>query len=135
MDPKIAAGFAKAGVAHADRHLFLCIGPDCCEPADGERVWEYVKRRVREAGLRAMRTKAGCFRICSGGPWLVVYPDGVWYGQLDEQRFERILLEHLIGGTPVAEWVIARNAMRELRCASSADLSAQSLDPPCEFGP
>ena len=112
MDTNIAAGLAKAGVASAERHLFICIGPDCCGSAAGERVWEFVKRRVRESGLRAMRTKAGCFRICSGGPWLVVYPEGVWYGAVDEARFERILGEHLLGGAPVAEWVVERNSLR-----------------------
>ena len=111
MDSNIAAGFEKAGVASAERHLFICIGPDCCDPAEGERVWEFVKRRVRESGLRAMRTKAGCFRICSGGPWLLVYPDGVWYGAIDEARFERILNEHLLGGAPVREWIVVRNAL------------------------
>jgi (2Fe-2S) ferredoxin len=99
----------KAGLAQAERHLFLCLGPDCCAPADGERVWEYVKLRVRETGLRAMRTKAACFRICAGGPWLVVYPEGTWYGAMTTERFERILREHLLGGEPVREWVVARN--------------------------
>ena len=111
MDSNLAAGFAKAGVASAEKHLFICIGPDCCDAADGERVWEFIKRRVRETGLRAMRTKAGCFRICSGGPWLLVYPDGVWYGAIDEARFERILGEHLLGGIPVREWIVLRNAL------------------------
>ena len=111
MDSEIAAGLAKAGVASAEKHLFLCIGPDCCEAGEGERVWEFIKRRVRESGLHAMRTKAGCFRICSGGPWLLVYPDGVWYGAIDEARFERILGEHLLGGVPVREWIVARNAL------------------------
>ena len=111
MDSEIAAGLAKAGVASTEKHLFLCLGPDCCESANGERVWEFVKRRVRESGLRVMRTKAGCFRVCSGGPWLVVYPEGVWYGAMDEVRFERILSEHLLGGVPVREWVVVRNSL------------------------
>jgi len=114
MDSDIAAGFKKAGVASARRHLFLCLGPDCCDSRDGERVWEFIKQRVRETGLRAMRTKAACLRICNGGPWLVVYPDGIWYGQMDEARFERILQEHLLAGEPVSEWIVARNA---LNCA------------------
>ena len=111
MDSEIAAGLTKAGVHSAEKHLFICIGPDCCATTDGERVWEFVKRRVRESGLRAMRSKAACFRICSGGPWMVVYPDGVWYGAMDEARFERILNEHLLGGSPVREWIVAQNAL------------------------
>jgi len=108
---QIAAGLAKAGVAGAERHLFLCLGPDCCNPADGERTWETIKQRLKETGIKAMRTKAACFRICSGGPWLVVYPDGIWYGEVTPERFERILQEHLIQGQPVQEWMTARNAL------------------------
>ena len=107
----LAEGLAKAGVATAERHLFLCLGPDCCAAEEGEKLWELVKQRVRETGLRAMRTKAGCLRICTGGPWLVVYPEGVWYGAVTSERFERILSEHLLGGTAVAEWIVARNAL------------------------
>jgi len=109
MNEAIQAGLEKAGVARAERHLFLCIGPDCCASSEGERIWEFVKQRVRETGLRAMRTKAACFRICAGGPWLVIYPDGTWYGAITPERFERILHEHLLGGRPVEEWLVARN--------------------------
>lgn len=109
MSSNLDAGLLKAGIAAADRHLFVCIGPDCCASSDGEALWEVIKTRVRETGLRAMRTKAACFRICTGGPWLVVYPDGTWYGGVTPARFERILQEHLLGGRPVDEWIVARN--------------------------
>lgn len=116
MPDPLAAGLQKAAIATAERHLFLCMGPDCCDLAHAEALWEVVKKRVRETGLRAMRTKAACFRICARGPWLLVYPEGIWYGDMDATRFERILQEHLLGGTPVQEWVVARNS---LGCAAS----------------
>jgi (2Fe-2S) ferredoxin len=112
IDPKaLEAGLKKACVAGAERHVFLCMGPDCCSRTDAEVVWEYMKRRVKESGIPAMRTKAECFRICVGGPWIVVYPEGLWYGEITTERFERILQEHLIGGRPITEWVVARNAL------------------------
>ncbi len=110
---EIEKGLEKAGVRRAQRHLFLCLGPDCCSPSEGEETWTYMKRRVKDHGLRVMRTKTQCFRICTGGPWLVVYPDGIWYGAVTPERFERILQEHLVGGVPIEEWIVVRNPLEK----------------------
>lgn len=112
-------GLKKADLARAQRHIFICVGGECCpDPKERDALWDYIKRRVRETGVPAMRTKADCFRVCVGGPWLVVYPEGMWYGGVTPERFERILQEHLLGGRPVEEWVAAKN---DLGCSSKAD--------------
>ncbi len=100
----LAEGFSAAKVHQAQRHLFLCLGPDCAPMEQGQVVWDYLKRRCGELRLPVMRTKAGCLRVCFGGPWLLVYPEGMWYGSLTVERCERILQEHILGNQPVAEW-------------------------------
>jgi (2Fe-2S) ferredoxin len=115
MDDKLRSGLNKAGIAQAERHVFICLGPECCSRREGEMLWDFVKKRVKETGVRAMRTKADCFRICTGGPWMVVYPDGVWYGRVTPARFERILQQHLMRGEVVTEWVSAQNRGCSLR--------------------
>ncbi len=91
----------------ATRHLFLCVGPDCCDPAAHAGLWDALKAETKKLGVPVMRTKAACLRICKEGPWLVVYPDGIWYGRLTPERLSHILREHIEHGRPVREWIAA----------------------------
>ncbi len=119
MSHSVSEGLAKAGVADAEKHLFVCIGPDCCSSRDGEALWQHIKACLKHCSVKMMRTKAACFRICSGGPWIVIYPEGIWYGKVTATRFDRIFEEHILGGNPVNEWASARNSLgKELDATS-----------------
>jgi (2Fe-2S) ferredoxin len=107
------------GVGRLRRHLFICLGPDCCSSDTGNATWDYVKRRLKELKLAGgkdstcFRSKAACLRICIDGPIAVVYPEGAWYRNVTVENAERIIQEHLIGGRVVEELCFARNSLGE----------------------
>jgi (2Fe-2S) ferredoxin len=94
-------------ISRATRHIFLCAGPDCCDSAAGERLWDLLKAETRKLSVPVLRTKAACLRICRAGPWLVVYPDGIWYDRIDALKLCHILKEHIEQGRPVRDWIAA----------------------------
>ena len=107
----IDAAFAKMNLAGAARHVFLCVGPDCCRSEAGLATWEVLKLRLKELNVPVLRSKAACLRICAGGPWMVIYPEGIWYGAVTPERCERIVREHLLGASPILDWIVREHPL------------------------
>jgi (2Fe-2S) ferredoxin len=114
----LAAMAEKLKIGQYHRHVFLCIGDECCSAEAGEQAWTALKDELKRKNLSlatgptaCYRTKVQCLRVCQGGPIAVVYPDGTYYAGLTADRIPRFVEEHLEQGRPVEEWVFARNPL------------------------
>ncbi len=110
---KLSQKAAALGIGRLRRHIFLCADqtePKRCSREEGLRVWEFLKARLRSEP-QIFRTKANCLRLREQGPVAVVYPDGAWYRGATAEALARIVKQHLIGGRPLEERIIARDAL------------------------
>lgn len=95
------------------RHVFICSGPFCDPEGKGNRLYAQLAHKLAELGeydnpLRVKRGTSPCLGVCHSGPIVVVYPDGIWYCQVNEALLDRIIEEHLRNGQPVEEAVYHR---------------------------
>lgn len=90
------------------KHVFICtndkIAPKkCCGSEKGMELVDAFKASLTEKGLQTeiRAQKAGCLDTCAFGPSMIVYPEGIHYGQVTLADVEEIVMEHLIGNKPV----------------------------------
>ncbi len=108
-----------------ERHVFVCCNtrvegaprPSCNRDGSGTLHAE-LKRRVLAAGLggRVRINKSGCLDQCEHGPTVVVYPEAVWYGNVQPGDAAEIVDEHLIAGRPVERLRIADECLNTPSC-------------------
>jgi (2Fe-2S) ferredoxin len=60
---------------------------------------------------------AGCLDQCEHGPNLVIYPEGVWYGNVQPEDVAEIIESHVLGGKPVQRLRMAPECINTKRCA------------------
>lgn len=85
------------------RHLLICTGPRCGGERNSARIRQEFRREfVRQSVPASVKeTQCICFGICSYGPNVIVYPDGVVYSGVKPRDVGAIVREHLLGGRVV----------------------------------
>ncbi len=91
------------------RHVFVCLHErpagdprGSCLEKGSEKLLKQLKGACKDAGLEDLRVnKSGCLDNCEQGISIVVYPEAVWYGHVQQGDVGELVSEHLQNGRPV----------------------------------
>jgi (2Fe-2S) ferredoxin len=95
------------------KHILVCgsfrrgTQQGICHKKESTRLLQYFEQEISDRGMdEVMVSSTGCLQACDEGPVVVVYPQNVWYGKVDEQVAEAIL-DALEGNSVAEAFVIA----------------------------
>lgn len=78
-----------------------------CQKKGGPGLLPLLEEGLQDRGLEnVLITSTGCLNACDGGTVMAVFPEGYWYGSVDEDRLEEIL-DSLQAGEPVEDYLLA----------------------------
>lgn len=98
-------------MARPEKHVFICgqnrpqghPRGSCAASGSAEVINEFMAQmQNRNLFDKIALTNTGCMGPCSLGPSVLVYPEGVMYGQVTAKDVTTIIDQHLLGGEPVS---------------------------------
>jgi len=92
------------------KHIFVCINEreegakrQSCGKAIGEEIAAKFKALIKEHKLKATvrAQRSSCLDVCEDGPTMVVYPEGIFYKNIQLTDVTEIFESHIINNQPV----------------------------------
>ena len=94
-------------------HIFVCGSfrptgaQGVCHKKQSSALLQYFEQEASDRGLDGvMVSSTGCMKVCEQGPVVIIYPQNVWYKQVNEQAADDIL-DAIENDTVAQEHVLA----------------------------
>jgi len=97
-------------------YMFKCekssppgIPQPCCVTKDSKNLFNYLANVLMENKVMGpvQAIKTSCLGRCQQGPVMLVEPGHYMYVHLSKEKIDKIVKEHIIGGNPIKEYLIA----------------------------
>lgn len=80
-------------------HIFICSSSrvngepkGVCNRKDASQLIQYLQTELDDRGMTdVMVSNTGCLKLCEHGPVMIIYPEGYWYGPINEGAIDQIL--------------------------------------------
>lgn len=88
------------------KHVLICGNVDCADRGS-IRLLSTLRAELKRRGLRKEIevTRTACMGRCGEGPTVAVYPDGIWYREVQAADVPELIEEHLLSDRIVARLV------------------------------
>lgn len=88
------------------KHVLLCNGSSCLRKG-GEEITGVIRNEITARGMDSVihTTRTRCNGRCKDAPVVIVYPEGTWYGNLDEDSARLLVESNLEKGEKVEELI------------------------------
>src|SRR6056297_1305622 len=103
-------------------HILICTGTGC-KSSGAEDVKLSLQDELAKHDLldEIKVVETGCHGFCEKGPIMVIYPEGVFYCELNPEDMEEVVEEHLLKGRTV-ERLLFKEPMTEESIPSYQDI-------------
>lgn len=81
--------------------------PSCVNPQTQD-LFQHLAQTLMQKGIIAtvQPVRTACLNRCNAGPVMLVEPGHYMYVGMTKDKITRVIEEHIIGGTPVEEYII-----------------------------
>ena len=103
-----AAIHAEAEGAQVHKNYILVCGGTGCTSNHSLDVVKAFETHLKEHGLQddVKIIQTGCLGLCAKGPVVVVHPGSVYYEEVDPEKVEAIVNEHIVCGVPTDKYML-----------------------------
>ena len=109
----VAEESAKLAANTQYRKQVLVCGGTGCTSSGSKKVLKALEEALEENGIKdVLVVRTGCFGLCSLGPIMIVYPEGVFYSQATPEGVKRIVKEHLVEGGSVVKELLYKETVK-----------------------
>lgn len=99
---------SEAEGAQVHKNYILVCGGTGCTSNHSLDVVKAFETHLKEYGLQddVKIIQTGCLGLCAKGPVVVVHPGSVYYEEVDPEKVEAIVNEHIVGGVPTDKYML-----------------------------
>jgi len=95
-------------------HLLVCASyrtsgesKGVCYRKGAVDLLAYLENEIMDRGLDIRVSSVGCLKQCAQGPIMIVYPDGHWYGKVDNEDAIDTVLDALENDEPAEAYLLS----------------------------